>query len=241
MGNGSARIRKIAMISAVLVLVPTAAYAAAGAFDTSGGTPALTATNSSSATGTKAIEGRQTGGGAKTRYGVLGTANGAGGVGVIGTGTRDGVYSNGPLGVRAGSTLDCTGCVSVTDLSSDARAPQVLPSGQSESGAFGAGGGNGTGGHIGEGITFVRPLAHAIDNSNIVDATTWPRTHCAGPGLADTGYLCLYEAVTNDVGTGYGYSTALMTDGESVGVILFWPEAGSGASYAGGVYTVTAP
>jgi len=230
---------KMLALTAAIVLLPTAAYAAIGAFSSANTKPALTATNSSKAAGTKAIEGRQTGSGSSTRYGVLGTANGAGGVGVIGTGTRDGVYSNGPLGVRAGSTLQCTACVSVADLSPAAQALQPLPSGQSESGAFGAGGGNSTGGYIGEGITFVRPLAAAIKNANIVDVPTWPAAHCTGPGFADAGYLCLYEAVTSDVGTGYGFSTSL-SNLQSVGVILFWPETSTGGSYTGGVYTVTA-
>ena len=231
---------KMFALTAAIVLLPTAAYAAIGAFSSGNKTPALTATNSSKAGGTKAIEGNQTGGGSSTRYGVLGKANGAGGVGVIGSGTQDGVYSNGPLGVRAGSTLKCTGCVSVGDLSEAAQALQPLRSGQSESGAFGAGGGNSTGGYIAEGITYVRPLAAAIKNANIVDAPTWPVAHCAGPGFADAGYLCLYEAVTSDVGVGYGFSTAL-SNLQSVGVILFWPETGAGVSYTGGVYTVTAP
>jgi len=225
-------------VTVAMVLIPTAAYAAIGAFSSGTGTPAVMGTNSSKAVGTKAVEGKQTGGGSNTRYGVVGTANGAGGVGVIGTGTRDGVYSNGPLGVRPGNKLDCAGCVSVNDLSAEAHAIQPLPSGQSESGTFGAGGGNGTGGYIGEGITYPRPLAAAITNANIVDAPTWPAPHCIGPGLADPGYLCLYEAITNDVGAGYGYSTAL-GNAQSVGVILFWPEAGAGSSYVGGVYTVT--
>ena len=230
---------KTLALTAAIVLIPTAGYAAIGAFSSGNTTPALMATNSSKVGGTKAIEGKQTGGGKSTRFGVLGTANGAGGVGVIGTGTQNGVYSNGPLGVRAGSTLQCTGCVSVNDLSPAAQAIQPLPSGQSESGAFGAGGGNSTGGYIGEGITYVRPLAAAIKNANIVDAPIWPTTHCPGPGLADAGYLCLYEAVTSEVGVGYGFSTAL-NNGQSIGVILFWPETGAGASYTGGVYTVTA-
>jgi len=230
---------KALALTVAIVLIPTAAYAAIGAFSSHTDTPAVTATNSSKAGGTKAIEGKQTGGGPNTRYGVLGTANGPGGVGVIGTGTQDGIYSNGPLGIRAGSTLKCSGCVSVSDLAPAAQAVQPLPSGQSESGAFGAGGGNSTGGYIGEGITYPRPLPAAIKNANIVNAPTWPVAHCAAPGLADPGYLCLYEAIANDVGAGYGFSTAL-ANAQSIGVILFWPAAGAGSPYVGGVWTVTA-
>lgn len=222
-----------------VVMVPTAALAAIGTFDSSTGAPAVMGTNSSTSVGTKAVEGKQTGGGHNTRYGVLGTANGPGGVGVIGTGTRDGVYSNGPLTVRAGSTLRCSGCVSLSDLSHTARSERPLSRGQSESGAFGAGGGNTTGGYIGEGITYPRVLPAAIKNNHIVDARKWPVPHCAAPGKADRGYLCLYEAVINDVGAGYGFSTAL-ANAQSVGVILFWPGGGPGTPYVGGVWTVTA-
>jgi len=229
---------KVLVVALAVALIPTAAYAVIGGFSSHTAAPAVTATNSSSAAGTKAIEGQQTGGGSNTRYGVLGTANGAGGIGVIGTGTQDGIFSNGPLGVRAGSTLQCTGCVSENDLAPAAQGVQPLVSGQSQSGAFGTGGGNTTSGYIGEGITYVRPLPAAIPNANIIPAPTWPVPHCNGPGSADPGYLCLYESVISNIGVGYGFSTAL-GNGQSVGVILFWPVAGTG-SYVGGAWTVTA-
>jgi len=166
---------------------------------------------------------------------VKGTNSSAVGTGVQGTGKKFGVFSNGPLGVAAGKKLVCTGCVPAGALAN-------LRSGQSESGTFSAGGGTDTGGYIGQGVTYVRPLSSAILDGHIVDVATgtWPAANCPGPGKAAVGYLCLYEMQTNNVGTGYGYSSTLGTT-PSFGSVLFWPVVGGGLPYAGGVYTVTAP
>jgi hypothetical protein len=247
---------KTLALSAAIVLIPSAAFATISAFSSNNGTPAVTATNSSTAAGTKAVEGRQTGGGANTRYGVLGTANGPGGVGVIGTGTQDGVLSNGPLGIRPGNLLNCTACVtsgdlaggSVTpgDLSSAAQNPQPLPSGQSESGVYSAASGySSTAGFqlIGTGISYVRPLAAAIPNSQIVDVAKNSSTaNCPGVGRADPGYLCLYEFGQNGTATHYFYSLGSAGGNPTFGAALQWTvDTTVGTPYAFGVYTVTAP
>jgi hypothetical protein len=121
----------------------------------------------------------------------------------------------------------------------------TLPSGQSESGTFSAGGSNttGAGGYLGYGITYPRPLKTAISNANIIDALgTGPVTHCPAPGKADPGYLCLYNWVNAGVSAGYGYSSnaAPYFSSPSVGVVLYWPVTGD-QPYAGGEWTVTAP
>lgn len=126
-----------------------------------------------------------------------------------------------------------------------------LPSGQSESGAFSASGGYdpGTGGKsfgwIGAGITYVQPLATAIEASHIIDVQGGKTTECPGPGQAQQGYLCLYDYIASDVGTGYGYSSNAELDlpsgAPSPGVVLYWPVTAAGEPYSGGVYTVTAP
>ena len=78
---------------AAMFAIPTAALAAGGAFTNNSATvPAVQATNSN-----------------------------AKGVGVQGTGKKYGVFSNGPLGVAAGKSLSCTGCVGSGALASDAR------------------------------------------------------------------------------------------------------------------------
>jgi hypothetical protein len=131
-------------------------------------------------------------------------------------------------------------------------AETTLPSGQSESGAFSAGGGfTKTGfGFIGAGITYVQPLASAIPDNHIVDVQGPPgetAPHCPGLGQADKGYLCLYDDVFNDVEPGYGYSSTEASGHKylgtpSPGVVLYWEIlAGEGEPYVGGEYTVTAP
>jgi len=107
---------KIAAIVLAVVAIPTAALAATGAFTSTTATPAVTGTNSSAAATATGVLGANTGGGSNTRYGVSGTANGTGGVGVNGAGTKYGVYSNGPLGVAAGNKLTCAGCVTGSDI-----------------------------------------------------------------------------------------------------------------------------
>jgi hypothetical protein len=116
-----------------------------------------------------------------------------------------------------------------------------LPSGKSESGMFAAGGANdtSTSGYIGDGITYRIPLAHPIADSHVIGVQgVGPVTHCAGPGHADPGYLCLYNDVGNHVDPGYAYSQGYGSP--SFGVVAFWHVNGTNA-YAGGVYTVTAP
>ena len=78
---------------AAMFAIPTAALAAGGAFTNNSATvPAVQATNSN-----------------------------AKGVGVQGTGKKYGVFSNGPLGVAAGKSLSCSGCVGSGALATDAR------------------------------------------------------------------------------------------------------------------------
>jgi hypothetical protein len=101
-----------------------------------------------------------------------------------------------------------------------------------------AGNSSGAGGWVGAGITYPRPLATPIQDSHVIGVEGGPVTHCAGPGHADPGYLCLYDEVHSGVGTGYGYSTGFSSP--SVGVVLYWPVTGN-APYSGGEYTVTAP
>jgi hypothetical protein len=82
----------VVSISAAIA-IPTAALAAAGAFSNNSATvPAVQGTNSNAL-----------------------------GIGVQGTGHKYGVFSNGPLGVAAGKSLSCTGCVGAAALSAPAK------------------------------------------------------------------------------------------------------------------------
>jgi hypothetical protein len=114
-----------------------------------------------------------------------------------------------------------------------------LPSGKTESGLFTGGGSNA--GWIGLSITYPRPLAAPISDSNIVEtASTAP--HCTGPGHADPGYLCIYNYDWSSTSSEDFYSN----DGDifpvsegKLGVDLYWVTTGS--SFVGGSWTVTAP
>lgn len=130
-----------------------------------------------------------------------------------------------------------------------------LPSGQSESGTFSAGGGYDAGhtvsgieyfGYMGAGITYVQPLSNPIEESHIKDMQgSATSTECPGPGRAARGYLCLYDNIANDVYEGYGYSSreelGLPATSVSPGVVLYWEIRAAGEPYTGGTYTVTAP
>src|SRR5689334_20603191 len=93
-----------------LVGIPTAALAATGAFSSATAAPAVTAFNSSSAPAAIGLVGRSGGNGNAPRTGVDGSATGTAGVGVKGTGTKYGLFANGPLGVANGKPLVCNGC-----------------------------------------------------------------------------------------------------------------------------------
>lgn len=122
----------------------------------------------------------------------------------------------------------------------------TLPSGHSESGIFSAGGANATTpspGYIGYGLTYSRPLAAPISDSNIIDVQSGTSApHCAGFGQADPGYLCLYDTENNGVASGYGYSDdpTVLQQSPSIGVVMYWQVTGADA-YVGGEWTVTAP
>jgi hypothetical protein len=129
----------VAMVS--VVAIPTAAMAAVGTFTSSTAAPAVTGTSSSAATNAVGVVGTNTGDGLNPRYGVKGSANGAAGVGVQGTGTKFGVQSVGPFNatgaatfngaatvngaatfkqnatVAAGKKIVCTACVTPADVS----------------------------------------------------------------------------------------------------------------------------
>jgi hypothetical protein len=115
----------VAIVAAVMI--PTAAMAAIGTFTSTTVTPAVTGTNSATVANAKGVQGSASATSAGvTRYGVTGNAGGTFGIGVQGTGTKYGVFSNGPLGVAAGKSLTCTGCVTATDLAGNAAPGRLL-------------------------------------------------------------------------------------------------------------------
>jgi hypothetical protein len=244
----------VVAISAAIVLIPTAAVAAVGAFSsTSNATPGVTGTNSSAAAGASGVLGNATGTGNNARYGVLGKATGTAGIGVQGSGAKYGVFSNGPLGVATGKSLVCTSCVSAADLangsvtstklaagavgpsalSAAAKAPQPLASGESESGAIAAADGYTATlpWFLVAQVSFVRPVPGALTFER------GPTAHCTSAGAAAPGYLCVYEINVND-GTFDAVQSGKIGN---VGAFVSWDEAGSGQASVIAQYTVTAP
>jgi hypothetical protein len=133
-------------------------------------------------------------------------------------------------------------------------AQTVLPSGQSESGMFGAGGGyadvpskEGRFGYIQTGITYTQPLAQPIPDANVIEVNgatpegAETKAHCPGPGQAAPGYLCLYTYVFRDVAGGAAVSSSGNFSTPSPGAVLIWEIHEVGEPFVSGEYTVTAP
>jgi hypothetical protein len=216
---------------AAMFAIPTAALAASGAFNSKTAAPALAATSSSDKHNAVAISASQRGGGNATRFGVHAAANGNGGVGVQGDGKKFGVFSNGNLGIKKGKSLSCNGCVAPDALSGAART-NVLRSGESESGSYAAAGGSSTSGFAVSGVSYSRPLPGETSNQRVF-TTTWPIAHCAGPGSADPGWLCLYSEQI----TGMTYFGAIQS---KYGVAVYFTVTGAPA-YGDGTWTITGP
>ena len=122
----------------------------------------------------------------------------------------------------------------------------LLGSGQTQSGTFGFGTGSASGsaGYLGTSINYPRALDAPIANANIIDTEVNPDpVHCAGPGQAAPGYLCLYFLYHSGIDYVYGYSDtapySLLPD--SIGLALYAEVVDFGEVYADGVWTVTAP
>ena len=133
---------RVLVVAVVIVMIPVAAYAISAAFTSSTTTPAVSGTNSSTSGGAKGVLGSASANSSTTRFGVLGTAAGSGGIGVWGGGSQYGVFSNGPLGVAAGKPLTCQGCVHAVDLASGQSADSIsvsCPSGEVATGGGGLG------------------------------------------------------------------------------------------------------
>jgi hypothetical protein len=120
-----------------------------------------------------------------------------------------------------------------------------LPSGRSESGAYGIATPNSaTSGSLKQSVSFVYALAAAIPPANIeYTPSATPTVHCAGPGKAAQGFLCIYSGGATGVKSPVVFEPE---DGKStagtglVGFALEWAVTGENAGDLG-TYTVTAP
>jgi hypothetical protein len=126
-------------------------------------------------------------------------------------------------------------------------APSTLPSGQSESGDYGAHTPNaGAGGYLTTMVAFPVPTPAPISIENVVYTTAKvPVPHCIGPGHAERGYLCIYSAANEGVDTppsvlSYEVPGKLEEGAGRFGFLVQWTISGAGATDIGS-YTVTAP
>lgn len=121
-----------------------------------------------------------------------------------------------------------------------------LPSGQSESGDYGTRAATtATSSFMDVSVTFPVKLAQPIPNSHVVyTGVSSPVTHCAGPGHADPGYLCVYSGNASSVNTPPAFlnfeESSIPSGAGRYGFDMEWSVTGS-APFDLGTYTVTAP
>ena len=118
----------------------------------------------------------------------------------------------------------------------------TLPSGQTETGAWG-GGFTAAAASADNFVieSFPIPLAAALDSAHVVYVPGASATHCSGAGHAAAGYLCAYQLASANnssptidaVSGGPGASTSGFT-------VVVQP-SGAGFTYLTGTYAVTAP
>jgi hypothetical protein len=119
-----------------------------------------------------------------------------------------------------------------------------VPAGQSESGDFDITATSATVGTTVSGVTsFAVPLSAAITKVEFATAQTGT-AHCAGPGSAGTGYLCVYATKLEGLESPEAFDpeseelTAAQTG--TYGFGLTWHVSSTGPVRAVGTYTVTA-
>jgi hypothetical protein len=149
------------------------------------------------------------------------------------TGQKGATGPQGPAGTAGASGTNGTNGADLTSHT-------PLPSGQSESGLFGAVGVDASGTTLLATVTYPQPLSAAIAPDHVVEGTT-ASAHCSGPGHADPGFLCVYRTSTAAVNFAVSIDTELRVSGAGrLGVALGYSTTGtSGDVY--GSYTVTAP
>jgi len=163
---------KVVALAGAIVLIPTAASAVIGTFTNTTAAPAVTGTNSSAAANAAGVSGANTGGGLNTRYGVVGSANGAAGVGMKGTGTKFGVQSVGPFNATGAATLG----------SSLAVAGAANLKNTTITGTF-----TQTGAATHNGAVIVNGTTALNDNATIAAGKTLTCTGCVSPGDLSSG------------------------------------------------------
>ena len=122
-----------------------------------------------------------------------------------------------------------------------------LPSGQTESGEYGFGLTGGISGEfVSNAVSFPIPLLEGAPASHVIFTTeSIPVAHCAGPGHAEAGYICIYSF--NAIGVTFPPSATFGVENASevnvgtgrFGFIMEWKVTGA-HPFAWGTYSVTA-
>jgi hypothetical protein len=122
-----------------------------------------------------------------------------------------------------------------------------LPSGQTESGEYGFGLAGGVSGEfVSNAVSFPIPLLEGAPPSHVIFTTTSvPVAHCAGPGKAEQGYVCIYSF--NAIGVTFPPVATFGVDGGTevtpgtgrFGFIMEWKTT-AGHPFAWGTYSVNA-
>ena len=97
-------------------------------------------------------------------------------------------------------------------------------------------------------VSFPIPLAADLSDTN-VDYVSAGDTdpNCPGPGMAATGFLCVYETDTENASTRFSFNIFKSSDpggpggASKYGFAIRLEAAVAGETFTGGVYSVTAP
>lgn len=120
----------------------------------------------------------------------------------------------------------------------------TLPSGATETGIWGVGGGGGGSPNVDVGtIEFNPQLAAGLDGSHVIfvaDPLTGV-THCSGFGHADPGYLCVYLIANENVNSPPSIEDGSTTGAAKEGAVISFGTCCAGPSLAFGRWAVTAP
>jgi hypothetical protein len=129
----------------------------------------------------------------------------------------------------------------------EGKYPTVLPAGETESGAWGSGNTAGGKAQYRTVTSFPIPLPGGLEPSHVVYVSGTSATHCGGDGLAEAGYLCVYQRFKENATTPASSDIFNVDEGgkpEGVGIHGFGitlQSEGAGLTSVSGTWAVTAP
>jgi len=156
---------------------------------------------------------------------------------------RGNTGKTGPSGPQGAAGAKGTAGAEGTKGADGFSALSSLPPGRSESGDYAFAPDNTGTGFVMSSVTFPVPLAAALPIGQVVYTRTWPVAHCAAPGSAAQGFLCIYGEQVK----GFSLPTIYGSEGSGnlpgagrFGLVMEWTVEAAQA-FEIGTYTVTAP